>query len=107
MSGLWRSVYSIQTHTNNKLDVFHGLSSEIPYKKDKNTRYVVTIHELIYLRFPNLYNPLDVQIYKYKAKFACEKADKVIAVSQQTASDITRFLGIPEKKIEVIYQRWQ
>lgn len=104
MSGLWRSIFSGQTHTNNKLDVFHGLSSEIPYKKDKNTRYVVTIHDLIYLRFPHLYHPLDVQIYKYKAKFACEKADKVIAVSHQTAMDITRFLGIPEKKIEVVYQ---
>jgi len=104
MSGLWRSVFSGQTHINNKLDVFHGLSSEIPYQKDKKTRYVVTIHDLIYLRFPHLYHPLDVQIYKYKAKFACEKADKVIAVSHQTAMDITRFLGIPEKKIEVIYQ---
>lgn len=89
---------------NNKLDVFHGLSSEIPVKKDKKTRYVVTIHDLIFLRFPHLYHPLDVQIYKYKAKFACEKADKVIAVSQQTADDIIRFLGISEKKIEVVYQ---
>lgn len=102
MSGLWRSVFSGQDH--NHLDIFHGLSSEIPYKKDKKTRYVVTIHDLIFLRFPELYRPLDVKIYQYKAKYACEKADKVIAVSEQTAADITRFLGIPEKKIEVIYQ---
>lgn len=104
MSGLWRSVFSGQNHTNNKLDVFHGLSSEIPVNKDKNTRYVVTIHDLIFLRFPHLYNPLDVKIYKYKAKYACEKADKIIAVSHQTAKDITRFLKIPEKKIEIIHQ---
>lgn len=104
MSGLWRSVFSGQNHTHNKLDIFHGLSSEIPVKKDKNTRYVVTIHDLIYLRFPHLYNPLDVKIYKYKAKYACEKADKIIAVSNQTAKDITRFLKVPEKKIEIIHQ---
>lgn len=104
MSGLWRSVFSGQNHLDNKLDIFHGLSSEIPVRKDKKTRYVVTIHDLIFLRFPHLYHPLDVRIYKYKAKYACEKADKIIAVSEQTAQDITRFLGIPEKKIEVIYQ---
>ena len=104
MSGLWRSVFSGQKHLDNQLDVFHGLSSEIPVQKDKQTKYVVTIHDLIFLRFPNLYSPLDVQIYKYKAKYACEKADKVIAVSQQTANDIVRFLRIPEKKIEVVYQ---
>lgn len=104
MSGLWRSVFSGKTHNNNKLDIFHGLSSEIPVQKDKKTRYVVTIHDLIYLRFPHLYNPLDVKIYKYKAKYACEKADKIIAVSNQTAKDITRFLQIPEKKIEVVHQ---
>ena len=104
MSGLWRSVFSGQKHLDNKLDVFHGLSSEIPVQKDKQTKYVVTIHDLIFLRFPDLYSPLDVQIYKYKAKYACEKADKVIAVSQQTANDIVRFLRIPEKKIEVVYQ---
>jgi glycosyltransferase involved in cell wall biosynthesis len=104
MSGLWRSVYSGKTHNNNKLDIYHGLSSEIPVQKDKKTRYVVTIHDLIYLRFPHLYHPLDVKIYKYKAKFACDKADKIIAVSNQTAKDIIRFLNIPEKKIEVIHQ---
>src|SRR5690606_19451178 len=37
-------------------------------------------------------------------KFACEKADKVIVVSKQTADDIVRFLRIPERKIEVVYQ---
>lgn len=104
MSGLWRSVFAGKTHTNNKLDIFHGLSSEIPVQTDKKTRYVVTIHDLIFLRFPHLYHPLDVQIYRYKAKYACEKADKIIAVSNQTAKDITRFLKVPEKKIEVIHQ---
>src|SRR5690606_30711671 len=85
MSGLWRSVYSGQTHSKKNLDIFHGLSNEIPLKKDNRTRYVVTIHDLIYLRFPELYHPIDVRIYKFKAKFSCEAADKVIAVSNQTA----------------------
>lgn len=104
MSGLWRSVFSGKHHTQSKLDIFHGLSSEIPMRKDKNTRYVVTIHDLIFLRFPHLYHPVDVKIYHCKAKFACEKADKIIAVSSQTAEDIMRFLKVPERKIEIVHQ---
>lgn len=104
MSGLWRSVFSGQAHSPTNLDIFHGLSNEIPFKKNKPTRYLVTIHDLIYLRFPELYHPLDVRIYKYKAKFACDTADKVIAVSDQTAQDIMRFFDIPEKKIAVVHQ---
>src|SRR5690606_11022200 len=81
MSGLWRSAFSGHAHSQNNLDIFHGLSNEIPFKKNKPTRYLVTIHDLIYLRFPELYHPLDVRIYKFKVKFACDSADKVIAVS--------------------------
>src|SRR5690606_34656206 len=47
MSGLWRSVFSGEAHSHNSLDVFHGLSNEIPLKKNKPTRYLVTIHDLI------------------------------------------------------------
>ena len=104
MSGLWRSAFSGHAHSHNNLDIFHGLSNEIPFKKNKPTRYLVTIHDLIYLRFPELYHPLDVRIYKFKAKFACDTADKVIAVSDQTAQDIMRFFNIPEKKIAVVHQ---
>ncbi len=42
--------------------------------------------------------------YRRKWKHACQKADKIVAISEQTKSDIVEFLGIEASKIEVVYQ---
>jgi len=65
---------------------------------------VVTIHDLIHERFPEQYNPIDVKIYSKKFRYACEHADRVIAISQQTKNDIIEFYKTPEEKITVCYQ---
>jgi len=102
----WRTVRLSKKIKEHKLDVFHGLSGELPYKANKNTdtKLIVTIHDLIFLRFPELYNAVDRKIYYQKAKYACEIADTVIAVSEQTKTDIINFLDVDDNKIEVVYQ---
>jgi glycosyltransferase involved in cell wall biosynthesis len=67
-------------------------------------RSVVTIHDLIHERHPEQYNPIDVKIYSKKFRNACEYADRVIAISEQTKKDIIEFYKIPEEKIIVCYQ---
>ena len=57
---------------------------------------VVTIHDLIFLRYPQLYKPIDRSIYTYKFKQACLRSDKIIAISRQTMRDIRDFFHIPE-----------
>ncbi len=102
----WRTVRLSKKIREYKLDIFHGLSGELPYKSDKrnNTKLIVTIHDLIFLRYPELYRPVDRKIYYHKAKYACEIADTIIAVSEQTKTDIINFLDIPDNKTEVVYQ---
>ncbi len=73
-------------------------------RKPGRSKWVVTVHDLLFLRYPHLYNLLDVSVNKQKAKYACSKADLIVAVSQQTANDIVEFLGIPEDKIRIVYQ---
>lgn len=88
-----------------KIDLYHGLSHEIPLGIQKNgIKSVVTIHDLIHERFPEQYNAVDVKIYGKKFRYACAKADKVIAISEQTKKDIIEFYKIPEEKINVCYQ---
>ncbi|MGL5319058.1 MAG: glycosyltransferase family 4 protein, partial [Bacteroidales bacterium] len=65
---------------------------------------VVTIHDLIFLRYPEYYKPIDRLIYKYKFRRACQKADRIIAVSEMTKRDIVSFFEIPAEKIDVVYQ---
>ncbi len=102
----WRTVRLSKKIRQYNLDIFHGLSGELPYNahKKSDTKLIVTVHDLIFLRFPELYHTVDRKIYYQKAKYACEIADTIIAVSEQTKTDIINFLNIDDQKIEVVYQ---
>lgn len=102
---LWRLYPPVSLFTKNKVRIFHGLSNELPFNIRKSgTRNVVTIHDVIFLRYPELYKPIDRKIYTFKTKKACDDADVIIAVSEQTKNDLIYFLQIPAEKIRVIYQ---
>lgn len=87
-------------------DIFHGLSGELPLKwhPKKKIRKIVTIHDLIFLRYPEYYSFFDRKIHQWKFKKAAETCDLIIAISQQTADDIVRYLGVSAEKIRVVYQ---
>lgn len=103
-SSIWRSWGISNDPAIQSLNVFHGLNQELPVSLPDSIRKVVTVHDLIFLRFPKLYNPVDVRIYEAKVKSACQSANSIVAISQQTAEDLMNFLNIPESKIKVIYQ---
>ncbi len=103
--GYWRSFSLAGQVKKDKPDIFHGLSHELPYNIHKSgIKTAVTVHDLIFLRFPHLYRYADRKIYQRKFRYACKIADLVIAVSKQTANDIKNFFGIDESRIKVIYQ---
>ena len=102
-SSLWRSYSIIQNIYQQKTDIFHGLSGELPFIK-LNIPKVVTIHDLIFLRYPEYYAAWDRKMYEKKSKYACKVADKIIAISKQTADDCIKFLNADSKKIEIVYQ---
>lgn len=102
---LWRSKRINKDLINNQVSIFHGLSGEIPQGLPKSKiKSLVTVHDLIFLRYPELYKPIDRFIYYKKTKYAVNNADCIIAISQQTKKDIIHFFQIPEDKIQVIYQ---
>ena len=84
------------------IDIYHGLSNEIPY--GIKTKSIVTIHDLLFLKYPNFYKYIDRNIYHIKSKLACYNADKIIATSEETKNDIINFFNIKQDKISVIYQ---
>ena len=102
---LWRSFGMIPQLKSDQIDIYHGLSNEIPAGLAKHgIRAVVSIHDLIFIRYPKLYPAFDRKMYRIKFKAACEQADCVIAISEQTKADIIYYFGIPEEKIKVVYQ---
>jgi len=105
MKQLWRRYRISKMFDQEKIDIFHGLSHELPVGIEKaDVKSIVTIHDLIFLRYPEYYKGTDRRIYLRKFKHACTMADRIHAISQQTKDDIVSFFHIPERKIEVIYQ---
>jgi glycosyltransferase involved in cell wall biosynthesis len=105
LKSVWRSNWVKKDLLANKIELYHGLSHEIPVGISKTKiKSVVTIHDLIFERYPDQYNWLDVQIYRKKFTYACEHANRIIAISKQTKDDIIEFYKIPESKIDICYQ---
>lgn len=101
----WRSSWVKKDLLRKKIDVYHGLSHEIPLSiKKTGIKSVVTIHDLIPERYPEQYNAIDVKIYRRKFMYACKQADRIIAISEQTRQDIIDYYKIPGTKIEICYQ---
>ena len=104
-SSLWRSFLIADDLEKEKLDIFHGLSHEIPYRLDSLPfKKVVTMHDLIYLRYPEFFPWHDRLVYSQKFSYACKHSDMVIAICQQTKEDLIHYLKVDEKKIVVHYQ---
>ena len=102
---LWRSWFIKNDLQRDNIQIYHGLSNELPFgKMPSGIKTVVTIHDLIFERYPKLYPFFDTLIYKIKFRKACKNADAVVAVSEQTKQDIIDFYGINSEKIHVIYQ---
>src|SRR5690606_12594376 len=70
----------------------------------KKIKKIVTIHDLIFVRYPHLYSWIDRKIHFQKFKYAAHQSDVVIAISEQTKRDIVEFLKVNPNKIKVIYQ---
>lgn len=105
ISSLWRSNWVTKDLPMHNIQLYHGLSHEIPVGIEKTgIKSVVTIHDLIFERYPNQFKAVDRLIYRKKFRHACEKADKIIAISQQTKTDIIDFYKIDANKIDVCYQ---
>lgn len=102
---LWRIKYMNSEIKWQKLEIFHGLSQELPFGIEKTgVKSVITVHDLIFMRYPEFYNWVDARIYYWKLVHACRVSHHIVAMSKQTKQDLIKFLSIPESKISVIHQ---
>lgn len=102
---LWRSRGIVEDLKKDRIELYHGLSNELPIGlSNAGIPSVVTLHDLIFLSHPQFYSPIDVKIYQNKFAYALQNATKVIAISEQTRKEILQWQKIPEENIEVVYQ---
>ncbi|MGN0186282.1 MAG: glycosyltransferase family 4 protein [Paludibacteraceae bacterium] len=100
---LWRT-FGCLSHMHG-LNVFHGLSGELPYGIHRYQMLkVVTMHDAIFVRYPDLYSTAYRHVFAAKVRYALHTADVVVAISEQTKRDLMEFFAADERKIRVVYQ---
>lgn len=87
----------------NKHDVYHCLSSYLPFFNIK-IKTLITIHDLKYIKINDLMdNKIKTFYLKLLLKRSLKKANRIIAISKSTASDIKEVIGA-NKKTSIVYE---
>lgn len=101
----WRTYGLVNDMKKDGIEVFHGLSNEMPVGLfHSGIASVVTIHDVAFRTFPDMYHWHDRKIYDMKWQYACNHADYIICISECTKKDVLEFYNVPDHKVEVIYQ---
>ena len=105
LRSLWRIKGIVNDLKRDGVDIYHGLTGELPLGlSEAGIKSVVTIHDLIFMRHPEYYSPIDVAIYKWKFRNAIRQANRIIAISECTRRDIMELGEIDDSRIHVVYQ---
>lgn len=106
-SSLWRTHGIVKDLQRDHVDIYHGLSGELPVGLCKSgVKGVVTIHDLIFLRHPEYYHWIDTKLYAWKFRQTLEEADCIIAISERTKQDIMELGHISDERIRLVYQSY-
>ncbi len=69
----------------------------------RNTRVVVTIHDMGYIRFPAAHTRAQRLYLRLSTAWSTWAADRIIAISGATRADLVQLLRVPAHKISVIH----
>lgn len=102
---IWRRYGIPYALEGKKIDIYHGLSQELPEGIERiGCKTVVTMHDAIFMRYPELYSATYRRSFIRRNESACRRADRIVAISEQTKRDYMEFFGVEESRISVVYQ---
>ncbi len=82
-------------------DFFHAPHYVVPLGVEPP--YVVTVHDLIHLRFPQYFSAAKRAYARWMLRRACGNARRVLTISQCTKRDLVEILGVAEENIQITY----
>jgi glycosyltransferase involved in cell wall biosynthesis len=85
----------------NRLDAFHSPDFIPPAGGAK--RYIITIHDLNFIYFPELLTAESKRYYLDQIEWAVDTADHIAADSHATRRDVIELLNVPQEKISTVY----
>ena len=101
----WRSHTITKDLSRDRIDIFHGLSHQLPRGIHRTgIKTVVTIHDLIHKIFPETYTLIDRTIYDQRLKYALKHANHIVTISEHTRLDLLKYFDLNEDQVSVVYQ---
>jgi len=100
----WRTWGMGKRAAQDGVEVFHGLSNELPWDLPASVAGVCTIHDVIFKEFPAYYPWVDRLIYDFKTKKAIQKASRLIMTSQATQLQVEKYYPNAKGRSVVVYQ---
>jgi glycosyltransferase involved in cell wall biosynthesis len=90
-----------------QLDLFHGLSNELPFiRQATSPPRIVTIHDILFKSFPADFPWADRQVYELKTRSALRTARAIIAISEATRQAISEYYSVESHRLFTIYQAY-
>jgi len=86
----------------NLVDIYHT-QYILPFRISKNIKLITTIHDVSFNAFPELIKLSDLFFLKLLIPRSLKRADKIIAVSEFTKSEIIKYYKMAPEKIKVAY----
>jgi glycosyltransferase involved in cell wall biosynthesis len=100
---MWRTFRLGRAARRDGVDLFHGLSHEIPRDLPRTgLPSVVTFLDLIYHHHPEYFPAFDRRSYEWRYHWSAEHARAIVAISGQTRDDLVATYGIPAERIRVV-----
>ncbi len=85
------------------IDVLHSSVNVLPELLPASCAGVVTLHDLAFLRFPNVLTRSKRLYHRTFTVRSIRHATRVITVSESTKEDAIKLIGIPAERIQTVY----
>lgn len=82
-----------------KPDLYHAMAFVAP--RFVPCPFVVTVYDLSFIRYPQVLTGARRKYLQLFTRSTCERAARVIAISESTANDLVELMGVPSEKIDV------
>jgi glycosyltransferase involved in cell wall biosynthesis len=96
---VWEQVIQLFALHQLKPDLYHAMAFVAP--RFVPCPFVVTVYDLSFIRYPQVLTGARRKYLQLFTRSSCERAARVIAISESTASDLVELMGVPREKIDV------
>ncbi len=97
----WNNLVFPEILKREQAKLVHGVNMVIPMRLPKTCVSVLTIHDVVFFRYPEVFPPHISLYFKLVIPQMVRKADHILAVSTFTKNELMSILNVPEEKITV------